>query len=160
MKFTVIILGVVFVLYVLWIALRFGIRKSISDSYYVLAEIRQGYIFTLFMLFLFSCLIYITALTNHQYSWSFFLAGAGAAFVGMATTFYESATRIAHFFGASLLIIFSLLGIGLVYSNWIPSYFTILTILVFYLLRHKQFKVIYWFEILVFVFIILGLYIQ
>lgn len=160
MEFIVIVIGVVFTSYLLLIALFFGIQRSISASYYSLKKINKGFIFTLFLFFLMICLLYITALTNHSNSWCFFLAASGAAFVGLAASFYDSVTKIAHFFGASLLIVFSLLGIGLVFSNWTPTYLTILILFIFYLLRNKQFEVIYWFEVLVFIFIITGLYKQ
>lgn len=160
MKYLVIVMAVVFVLYVLWIALRFGIKKSISESYYVLEYTGHGYLFTLFMIFIMICMMSATMLTEHEYSWTFFLAGSGAAFVGLAATFYAKVTRTAHFFGAVLLILMSLLGIGLVYGNWTPMFLTGVTALVFYILKNKDFKVIYWFEIAAFVFIIVGLWIQ
>ena len=102
----------------------------------------------------------VTDLSSHSYSWLFFLAGSGAAFVGIAATFYEKITRTAHFAGASMLILMSLIGIGVVYGNWTPSYLMVITTLFFYLIRNREFKVIYWFEIAAFVFIIAGLYIQ
>lgn len=160
MKYLVIVMAVVFILYVLWIALMFGIKKSISESYYVLEKSGHGYLFTLFMVFLMICLMSVASLTGHEYSWSFFIAGSGAAFVGLAATFYNKITRTAHFFGAVIMIVMSLLGIGLVYHNWVPTYLLGITLISFYSLRSKEFKVIYWFEIAAFVFIIVGLWLR
>ena len=164
MKVTLIVLSVGFVLYVLWIALQFGIRKSISESYYVLEKTGHGYYFTFFMWFITGCLIAVIVNlgTDVSGAWSFFVAAIGAAFVGAATMYLQRMSGIVHFTGAVTLIFMSLLGIGLVFGNWHPMYFMgaiIINMIVFGKVIRIP-NVIYWIEIVSFIAIITGLFIQ
>lgn len=164
MKVTLTVLSVGFVLYVLWIALQFGIKKSISESYYVLQKSGHGYYFTFFMFFISACLvvliIQIEKLGGYSSTWTFLYAAGGAVFTGSATAYLKRVSRLVHFLGAGTLIFMCLLGIGLMFGNWFPISF-IGGVLFGVLLFRKVItvpKIIYWFEVLCFVVIMFGFY--
>lgn len=160
MKMTLIVLAVGFVLYVVWIVLLYGVRKSISESYYYLQKTGHGYYFTGFMFLITVCLIILAGNVSGEYSWLLFLAGGGAGFVGTAVSYQQKLTRGVHFAGASVLIVSSLLGLGLIYGNWIPA-LLLLAVLIFLILVNDILKnLVYWFEIAAFVLIISGLFIE
>ena len=95
---------VVFISYVSFIWIKFGIQKSISESYYVLPE-KINFLFILFCwLFAFPAMI----LGN---SWLMLAAGGGIVFVGAAAAMHLMPTRTVHLTGAIGGIIASQLSI-------------------------------------------------
>lgn len=98
------LMQVVFITYVSFIWIKFGIQKSISESYYVLPE-KINFLFILFCwLFAFPAMI----LGN---SWLMLAAGGGIVFVGAAAAMHLMPTRAIHLTGAIGGIIASQLSI-------------------------------------------------
>jgi hypothetical protein len=92
----------VFLSYVSFIWLKFGIQKSISASYYVLPE-NVRFLFTLFCWgFAFPAII-----LGIQTTWLMFFAGAGIVFVGAAPRILEKDVFRIHMIAAVSGIIFS-----------------------------------------------------
>jgi len=83
----------VFIAYVLFIWIKFGIQKSISESYYVLPT-KWNWLFVAFCwLFAFPAMI-----IGDSY-WMLF-AGGGIVFVGAAAAMHTFPTRYVHMIGA------------------------------------------------------------
>ena len=157
MNTTVIILGITFVTYLVYIYYRFGILDSISESYYKLKEAGNKWLFIVFMYVLASCLLLIASFNLHPMAWTFFLAGSGAAFVGIAAQYRDNMTETWHIAATLALIFFSLLGLGLLFGSWWPSYFLIVGALVMLIMKPLIKKHGYWVEVLAFVIIWGGL---
>jgi len=96
----------VFLSYVSFIWLKYGIQKSISISYYALPN-NLKYLFTLFCWgFAFPAII-----LGIQTTWLMFFAGAGIVFVGATSRIREKDVFKIHMFAAVAGIIFSQLAI-------------------------------------------------
>ena len=99
----------VFVAYVLFIWIKYGIQKSISESYYVLPK-KWNFLFVLFCwLFAFPAMF-----LGNSY-WMLF-AGGGIVFVGAAAAMHTFPTRAWHLSGAIGGIILSQLAIFFQYD--------------------------------------------
>jgi len=100
----------VFVSYVSFIWIKYGVQRSISDSYYRLPKNLQP-LFTLFCWgFAFPAIIIGVDLTDN---FLMFLAGAGICFVGAAAQFKEELTKGVHMIGAYGGVLFSQLAIAI-----------------------------------------------
>lgn len=88
----------VFVSYVTFITLSFGLLPSISESWYRLPRKRK-WLFTIF------CWGFAVPAMIIGGDALMFIAGAGIAFVGAATAFKESMTKTVHFSGAAIGIL-------------------------------------------------------
>lgn len=98
----------IFVGYVAFIWIKYGIQPSISESYYKLPPSRS-WLFTLFCWgFSIPALIIGVTLTGH---YLMFFAAAGICFVGGAAEFKQSMTKTVHLVGAYSAILFSQLSI-------------------------------------------------
>lgn len=83
----------VFLTYVGYIWLKYGVQKSISESYYVLSE-KQNWLFVAFTwLFAFPAMILGDSLLM-------LYAGSGIVFVGAAAAMHTFPTREVHLAGA------------------------------------------------------------
>jgi hypothetical protein len=147
----------VFVTYVSFIIYKYGILKSISQSYYELPE-KYKPIFTLAMWgFAFPAMIIGTPLTGLM-----FFAAAGIMFVGAAAPFLEKITKPVHMIGAGSGVLFSQLAISLVFGMWyITLGFVIASSLLLLFRKQINYKHIWWIEVLAFTLICisLGIYI-
>lgn len=138
---------VVFTLYVGFITKKFGVLPSISDSWYSL-PVSQKALFTLFTWGIGIPMLF------YGNVW-FFLSGVGLTFVGAATQFKmtTSYTKQIHYIGALTGILFSLIGIGVEWFNWVPLVtFCVLTLLIY---TSKHPNMLWWIEMAA-VGIILG----
>jgi len=98
----------VFVSYVSFIWIKYGIQPSISESYYKLPK-SINWLFTFFCWgFAIPAMIIGLELTN---SFLMFLAPAGICFVGAAAAFKQTLTNQVHVIGAYSGILFSQLAI-------------------------------------------------
>lgn len=142
----------IFIAYVTFLQLKFGTLHSISQSFYELKN--KSYLFTLFCFGIGIPMIFIASQVDIGGS-LFFLSGAGFIIVGMATSFKEKLTDIAHYTGAGLGIVSALVGIVISFGLWSPIIITaILSIAI------KGFKTknsIYWIEIIAFLAIAGGI---
>ncbi len=124
---------------------KFGILKSISQSYYELPKIWKP-IFTLAMWgFAFPAMLIGTPLTG-----LLFFASAGIMFVGAAAAFNDKEiTRPVHFIGAGTGVILSQLAIGLIFGFWqINLIFGISSILLILFNKKINGTYLLWIEIL------------
>ena len=135
---------IIFVAYLTFILIKFGrLLKSgelhsISNSWYLLDRKHQP-LFTLF-------------------TWLFFLAGSGLAFVGAATQFKltNSSTPLVHYIGAALGIGLTAVGLGVVGGYW---FLLVLLALGGGLMKWKvKLNFIFWFEVYAFVLLLPFLY--
>ena len=143
----------VFVSYVAFIWAKYGVLKSISQSYYELPE-------KLKPLFTFFCWGFaLPAIILGSSGWMF-LAGAGIAFVGAAAAFQEKMTHTVHMVGAGVGVGAGQLAIIIQYHMWpISVAFFGLSLLLLLFRKKINNKHIWWIEILDFVSIatVLGI---
>lgn len=145
-----------FSLYVGYIVFNWGILKSISDSYYYLTKSKQVY----FLLFCWGIGIPFMLYSNPL----FLFAGFGFIVTGIASDYkiYESGfnklTWWVHHIAAISGILFSYIGIWVVYNGYIYILLFFVSLLV--LFRFKVKNIIWWIEIFAFIFILIGLIIN
>lgn len=143
----------VFVSYVSYIWAKYGVLKSISQSYYELPE-------KLRPLMTFFCWGFSIPAIILGSSGLMFLAGSGIAFVGAAAAFQEKMTKEVHMIGAGVGVGASQLAIILQYGMWpISVAFFGLSILLLLFRNKINNKHIWWIEILAFlsICIVLGI---
>jgi len=141
----------IFISYVTFLLIKFkGPLISISESWYKL-----GY--PLRILFNLFCLSLGLLMTLHEQSGFFFLSGVGLTLVGIASWSQSSVklTRIIHFGGATMGIVFGLLGVGLGFDNWLPLSVWVLSSIFILLFKIKNH--FWWIEIVAFLTIIWGM---
>ncbi len=144
---------VVFISYVSWIWARYGVLKSISQSYYELPKNLQ-FLFTFFC-WGFSLPAIIVGSTG-----LIFLAGSGIGFVGAAAAFQEDMTHEVHMIGAGTGVTASQLAIFLNFGLW-PINIAFISASLFLLLFRKKIRGwIWWIEIAAFLSICIALGIQ
>jgi hypothetical protein len=157
-----------FLAYLTLVYWKFGDIGSISNSYYQFQKKHKaGLLFTLFMMFIAGCLIAIMGFVQGQYAGVFFGGAAGALFTGFAAEYKKKMTGTVHFVGASSLIIFTAVGLGLNYNSWWPLIQLAIGLCIFVFLerateRTKQMILndVYWYEVFAFVVLIIGLIAQ
>lgn len=145
----------IFITYVLFITIKFGVLPSISDSWYKLQAL-GGVWYSLFTWFCYSLGVTLFFQTNGETA-LFFLAGAGLIAVGVATHFKldDDIEPLIHFGGAVCCILSSFAALWIERGSYEP-FIAFLTLSgLFALLRVKN--TTFWIEILAFLFIILGL---
>lgn len=147
--------GLIFVLYVTFILLKFGILDSISMSWYKLREM-GGFYYLLFTAFCWSLAITLGLQSNLEYS-LFIYSGAGLAFVGAATMFDLKGTFVpyVHSIGAAVGIGLGLIALGVERQTWIPVIAFAAVSAGIKLLKVKH--SVWWIEIAAFIAIITGL---
>jgi hypothetical protein len=149
----------VFVSYVSFIWIKYGVQRSISDSYYRLPKNLQP-LFTLFCWgFAFPAIIIGVDLTDN---FLMFLAGAGICFVGAAAQFKEELTKGVHMIGAYGGVLFSQLAIAINFHMYYMNVIFILLAILFEVLGYYKImkNKIWWQEILAFLSICYVLGIQ
>ncbi len=138
-----ILMLVVFVGYVSFIWIKYGIQKSISASYYVLPK-DSNFIFTLFCWgFAFPAII----LGNTPLM---FFAGAGIVFVGAAAAFREKMTYQVHMVGAFVGVILSQISIAVDFGMWWVNLAFVIPSMIILLLHKYIFSYYWWIELLAF----------
>lgn len=149
----------VFVSYVSFIWIKYGVQRSISDSYYRLPK-NINFLFTFFCWgFAFPTIIIGVDLTDN---FLMFLAGVGICFVGAAAAFKQELTKTVHIVGAYGGVLFSQLSITFDFHlYYINIIFFALAILFealgyFKIMKNK----IWWQEILAFMSIVYVLGIE
>jgi hypothetical protein len=146
----------IFVTYVAYIIYRFGILPSISESYYKLNTVRQGYFFTIFCWILAITMIFQAKDSSPFY----FYSGAGLAFVGAASEFKWTGahTHVVHYLGAVFGIGCAVMGLYFDSGLWQPAVITFLFSAICAINKTKN--GIFWVEIVSFLAIITGLIIR
>lgn len=145
----------IFVFYVTFIVIKFGVLPSISESWYRLRDL-GGVWYSLFTWFCVSLGFLMFFQTNGTTP-LFFLSGAGLSAVGVATMFKlkDDLQPYIHSIGAIIGILGSLVGIGVERHNWNPLFIfvTIAILLTIFLKKNKT----WWIEITAFAAVGLGL---
>ena len=140
----------VFILYIAYIWRRFGVQKSISDSYYRLKPIKQGWLFTLFCIgFAYPIAILASNLWITPAAFLIILVGVARAFKD--TKFL----KIAHMTGAYGGVGLGIIGLGVEYGLWWLS--ITFAIISFMLLIIKVPNKIWWVEIVAFVTVLVEI---
>jgi len=131
----------VFISYVLYIMIKYGIQKSISESYYVLPK-KENFLFVLFCwLFAFPAM-----LLGNSY-WMLF-AGGGIVFVGANAAMHVQPTRTIHVVAAVSAMILACLAMIFQYHMWYMVAGIAGLIPIAYLLDKKH--IMWWIEIMIF----------
>lgn len=155
-----ILMTLVFFSYVLFIIIKYGILESISHSYYNLPSSLK-FLFTFFC-WGFSLPAAIIGFSLSEYSLFQFLifwASSGIMFVGASPNFKLKLEGDIHNIAAYIGVVSSQLFIFLVFENlkFILPTFILISILLF-LLKVKN--LIWWIEILAFLFILITFYLK
>ena len=143
MKTLFIIANLIFVLYVSFIWIKYGVQKSISNSYYVLPR-NINFLFTFFCWGFALPVIIIGAPQTPL----MFFAGAGICFVGAAAQIKEEFVRRFHVACAVIAIALSQIAIVFVYDMWFMTLICALLLLIAYFGNKKTW--IWWMEIVCF----------
>ena len=146
----------IFLSYVTFIVIKFGVLPSISESWYELRDL-GGVWYSLFTWFCWGLGFTMFFQTNDTAPYLFFLSGAGLCFVGAATMFKlsDDIQPYIHFVGALIGISCALVGIGVERQEWIPLIMFVLSALVLTFTVEKNRT--WWIEIVAFTCIGLGL---
>lgn len=131
----------VFLAYVIFIWSKYGIQKSISESYYVLPK-KENFLFVLFTwLFAFPAMY----LGN---SWWMFFAAGGIVWVGANAAMHQMPTRAIHLTAAISGMILGCLAIIFQYHMWyIVAAIPVLTLITYFLDKKH---IMWWIEIMIF----------
>jgi hypothetical protein len=146
-----IIQAATFLLYVGYVAKRFGILSNISKSWEMLSP-QENHLFTLFLLGLGIPMFFQS---NGTYGF-FALSGAGFVFTAFSMKFTFMCKCRAHYSGVAAGILGSLLGLYFENGFWVPTAMLASSMLLigYSNLSNK----IWWIEIAAFVSIIQGLF--
>jgi hypothetical protein len=137
---------IVFVTYISFVGLKYGIQKSMSASYYI---VKPNILFTLFC-WGFSLPFMIYAGPIHPI---FFFAGAGICFTGAASDFLgDELTQKVHMASAFSAVILGMIGLVLTGLWWMVGIFVVYGLAVMLFANYK----IWWIEVLAFVVILIG----
>lgn len=131
-----------FVVYVVFIWSKFGVLKSISESFKRLEEEKLGVLFTIFC---FGMGFILMALVP-TLGWPIAAAATGALFVGAASRTKNILSKIVHWGSSAVLMLGATLSLCLLDNgNWIPLIVAILSGIVFVIKPIKN--PIWWFEL-------------
>ncbi len=115
---------VVFFTYVIFIWSKYGVRSSLSDSYYALPK-NRNFVFTLFWWFFIIPVMVVSSTPL------IFFAGSGICFVGASPSFRNRLEGRVHTISAALGIFFSMLSLIIDFNYWIPAVmFLVISILI------------------------------
>jgi hypothetical protein len=136
-----------FAFYTIYVGKKYGIQKSISDSWYAMKE-SENWMFTV----IFCYGIGISMVFQVVYSAWFFLSGAALVFVGAASDFKTwHVAKWVHTTGAVICIVAALLGLWEIGVQWV---FYVIIAGLFVAIPGKN--KIWWVEVTCFVAIMLG----
>ena len=139
----------VFISYLTFVVITYGVQTSISESYYRLPK-KINFLFTFF------CWGFAIPAIILGDNALMFLAGSGIAFVGAAAAFKDKMTNNVHMIGAYGGVLLSQISIWYNYHMW---YITIIFIILSgTLLLLKVKNKIWWAECLAFLSICIVLY--
>lgn len=136
-----ILMVTVFLSYVGFIWIKYGVQKSISESYYVLPE-DENFLFVAFTwLFAFPAMII-------GHSTLMLLAGGGIVFVGAAAAMHTFPTRLVHMIGAIGGMVLGGIAMVVQFHMWYLIPAILVAMLIAYLLDKKN--LMWWSELAVF----------
>lgn len=136
---------IIFIGYVLFITIKYGLLPSISESYYRLPK-DSNILFTLFCwFFAFPAIVIGIQLTGN---FLMFLAGASIFFVGAAAAFKHGLSKPVHMTSAYLAVVFSQLSIIFDFKYYEVSIIAIILMLILVLSKAKTY--VFWSELITF----------
>jgi len=144
-----------FIIYITYIVILFGVPSSLSDSYYLLEnkQTQSGRYFILFMFAISFLLLFpMIEITPEPYKFLAFIHTAAIAFVGAAPMFKEYHTKTVHYFSAGLAALISIIWASFVCEEVLYVYTTwavIASILMIYTKSVDAF--VFWVEMVLFV---------
>ena len=144
---------IIFFSYLVFIIAKYGILKSISNSYYMLPR-KYNFLFTFFC---WGFAIPVIIIGTPQTGLMFF-AGAGIAFVGAAAQIKQLMTYKVHMVGALGGILLSQMATIFVYDMWYITLICALLVPLFYFTNKRTW--IFWMEVVCFIAISVVLGIQ
>lgn len=140
----------VFVSYVSFIWIKYGIQKSISESYYTLPK-KENFLFVLFIwLFAFPAMFLGNSLLM-------FFAGGGIVWVGANAAMHKMPTRAIHLTAAIGGMVLGGLAMIFQYDMWYMTTGIVGLLPIVYLIDKKYFM--WWAEIIIFaaISIVIGI---
>lgn len=140
-----------FVVYVVFIWGKFGVLKSISESFKRLEEERLGWLFTIFCFGLGFLMMALTPVMGKFMA----LGATGALFTGAASSTKNKMSKVVHWAASGLMIFGAVMSIVCTFNQWYPLGLAIMSGLVFTAKKIKN--PIWWFELLQFVIIMFFL---
>lgn len=155
------LLILVFIVYSVFIYLRYGILPSFSDSYYKLKEDKRlgkhgKLLFLTFCLSLGGLMLAISSMYYEYKAVGFlFASGAGFIFTGIASAFKKSLTNIVHYIGATIGIGAAFTALWLIGDLWPLTTSFMFFVGIFLMLKLDN--IIYWSQWLAFALISYGL---
>lgn len=151
MNITLLIISIItFISYISFVWIKFGIQKSISQSYYVLEKFNLQFLFTLFIWsYSIPTLILGLELTS---SILMFISAASICFVGAAAAYKEKLTNTVHMISAAIGITFCQLSIIFDFHMWYITLIFLLSSSIPLLLSKNK---LWWIEIFAFISIII-----
>ena len=141
----------IFISYIVFVSIKFGILPSISDSYYLFSDWKR----ILFTLFCFSLGSLMFLQEIGVFPW-FVISGSGLCLTGAAMQFKEKVDGKVHVVGAYSAIIFGLAGLIFERGLYFPSVTFILLAVLSTATKNKT----WWIECSAFACIVLGLLIS
>jgi len=150
-----------FLLYIVWIVIKFGVQPSISDSFYALQNKYGKGSLTPWLFWLFLINVAWPIFPLMQFSGFAFFAMAGIILVGAAARFKSGkSTETPHVIGATGGIGLAFLSIGFVFQGWAWIWLAVFLVLAGTLKLVKINNMIWWVEVLAFALIILSLFVH
>ena len=144
----------IFLSYIGFIALKYGIQKSISESYYRLPSKQK----VLFTLALWGFAIPVIILGGMLESWLLFLAGGLITLVGAAPAFKSLLMEYkAHMFGAYGGILLGLTALVVNFNLW---WLVLIAVILAVIIKFTIKNYIWWIEVLAFFTVLLGIYLS
>ena len=138
-------------LYNCFALIKFGIPKSLSETYYLFKQQNLGILFPITM-FSMTILLAPTLLSISEFhDWQFtaFLVIGGLLFTGCVPTFRDSVLEDrVHTIGATIAAVAALLWTLLVTKIWIPALFWVILISEIACLSNTQKCRVYWLELI------------
>ena len=135
---------VTFIIYLIFIELKFGPLPSISESAYKYSTSSGRLWFSLFC-----AILGVTQMA--EFSSLYFLSGAGFIFTGATIDFKEDLPKKVHYSGAASGIIFAFIQL-FIDGLW----FTAIPIVICIIACYRKSRMIYWVEVVSAIMIIVG----
>lgn len=145
-----VLLFTIFIAYAVYIEIKTNFRLgSISESYY---ELDQKWLFQLWTFTMAGLLMWLAGVVN---SGLLFAGASGFCFVGAAAAYKRKVTDVAHYTGALMIIIPSIIYVSLQVHWYFVVALALSTIAIIFMPIKRK---VYWIEIAAFILIMLGLF--
>lgn len=154
---------IIFFGYNIFIISKFGVPESLSDSFYLLNDIKKGlgYVFSIVLFSsVFTLLpVFMSVDSNTTFDFLKFFCAALLAFVGAAPAF-KGIDKDFHFKFAILCAVSGFLWIILATPYWYVLLISAILMIITMLLTNTKYALVYWLEMIMFtsVYSVVALY--